>query len=83
VCEGKRVSGTKFLQSSGPLVYSSVTDECAASYICRLTDECTGPTFVGFKPEEYSPFIFLGTEECILLYCSARSCIATLAEDWY
>jgi hypothetical protein len=32
-------------------------------YIHRLINKYTGPTFVGFKIEECTPFIFLGTEE--------------------
>jgi hypothetical protein len=30
------------------------------------------PTFVGFKTKEYTLFIFLGTEECTLFFCSDR-----------
>jgi hypothetical protein len=49
--EGKRAPDTNILNSSGP------------RYIHRLTDECTYPTFVSFKTEEYSAFIFFGTDE--------------------
>jgi hypothetical protein len=64
--KGKRVLGTEFLPSSSPRYIHQLTDEYTATYICRLTDECTGPMFVGFKPKEYILFIFLGNEEYIL-----------------
>jgi hypothetical protein len=47
---GKRGVGYRFLKFVGP------------RYIRRLTDECTGPTFVGFETEEYTSFIFLSIE---------------------
>jgi hypothetical protein len=35
-------------------------------------------TFIGFKTEEYTPFIFLGTEECTLLFYSERHFVVVL-----
>jgi hypothetical protein len=67
-----RVEGEKgarygiFTVIKPPRYIHQLTDEYTATYICRLTDECTGPMFVGFKPKEYILFIFLGNEEYIL-----------------
>jgi hypothetical protein len=61
--EGKRASGMNFYSHWAPSKYT-------VTYICRLTDECTSPTFVGytyifvgFKSKEYSIFILLDTEK--------------------
>jgi hypothetical protein len=44
-----------------------------------LTDECTDPTFVAFKSDEYSSFIFLGIEK----YKKTKKYIMFLCSDLY
>jgi uncharacterized membrane protein len=62
--------GTKSSETSIMARYiHRLTDEYTATYIHRLTNECTRlsssvqATFLGADIEEYSPVIFLGTEE--------------------
>jgi hypothetical protein len=53
----------------GPPYIPRLTDECTATYICRLTNEYSGPyssvpsIFLGFDTKEFISVIFLGIEE--------------------